>query len=103
MIGETMFLARVVAWDASSGTGGFIKVIIIDDLRNRELVDLASQCRVLVEPRIAVGIYNSLAEIGFFAHGCRTTAVTTATATFDLDVLGSLAQCIEGRYTQEAR
>ena len=108
MIGETMFLALVVAWYASSGTGGFIKVIILDDLRNLELLDLVSQRRVLVEPRIPVGIYNSLSEIGFLAPGCWTaaavvtTAAATAAATFDLDVLGSLAQSIEGRNTQEA-
>ena len=106
MISETMFLALFVAWYAPSGTGGLIKVIILDDLRSRKLPDLGSQRCVCFEPWIPVGIYNSLSEIGFLAPGCWTAAaaVTTAAAatTFDLDVLGSLAQSIEGRNTQEA-
>ena len=98
MIGETMFLALVVAWYASSGTGGFIKVIILDDLRNRKLLDLGSQRRVCFEPRIPVWIFDSRSEIGFLGPGSCTTAIATtaAAATINLDVLGSLTQSIEG-------
>ena len=93
MISETMFLALFVAWYAPSGTGGLIKVIILDDLRNRKLPDLGSQRRVCFEPRIPVGIYDSLSEIGligFLAPESSTTAAAAAN-TINLDVLGLLA------------
>ena len=97
MVSETMFLALFVAWYTTSGTGGLIKVKILNDLRNRKLLDLGSQYCVSFETRIPVWILDSRSEIGFLDHGSYTT---TAAATINLDVLGALAQCIDGRNTQ---
>ena len=54
MVSETMFLALFVAWYATSGTGGLMKVKILDDLHNRKLLDLGSQRRVCFEPRMLI-------------------------------------------------
>ena len=95
MVSETLFVTIFVAWYTTSCTGGFIKVEIRHDLRNRKLLDLGSQRRAGFETGIPGGILDSRSEIGFVRFSA--TAATTAAATINLDVLGTLAQSIDGR------
>ena len=97
MVGETMWFTIFVAWYTSSLTGGLIKIGILNDLRNRSTLDLLSHCRAWFETGIPSGIHDSRSKIGFRDHGSYTT--TTTAATINLDVMGFLAQCIDGRNT----